>query len=226
MKQKLNGIKSVIFDFDYTLADSSQGLVECVNYSLKKMNLPLSSSPDIRRTIGLSLKETFTTLTGINNQALSVEFIRLFTERADQIMLDNIVIFDSVRPTTNVLLKNGLTLGIVSTKFRYRIEAFLRRENLKNIFKIIIGGEELAAHKPDPTGLNVAISKLKCTPENTIYVGDSVTDAQTANNANVRFIAVLTGVTPKQDFNKYSPCAIITDLRMLPLLIIRLDSNQ
>jgi phosphoglycolate phosphatase len=47
-----------------------------------------------------------------------------------------------------------------------------------------------------------------------------VVDAQTAKNAGVEFVAVLTGVTPEADINKYEPCAVITDLRLLPALII------
>ena len=32
--------KTVIFDFDYTLADSSQGATECIRYALERLGLP------------------------------------------------------------------------------------------------------------------------------------------------------------------------------------------
>jgi phosphoglycolate phosphatase len=57
-------IHAAIFDFDYTLADSSEGCVECVNFAFQEMGLDRHSNEKICRTIGLSLKETFLTLSG------------------------------------------------------------------------------------------------------------------------------------------------------------------
>jgi phosphoglycolate phosphatase len=220
MNPRIKDIKSIVFDFDYTLADSSQGSMECINYVLCRMNLQAPSSDIIRKTIGLSLPETFKTLTGESYGPPTKEFSQLFTERADQVMLGYIKLFDSVKPTVEILLQNDLSMGIVSTKYRYRIEAFLRRENLGDAFKVIVGGEDITLHKPDPTGLIIAINKLDSTIENTIYVGDSTTDAETARRAAIRFIAVTSGVTPEQDLRKYLPYAIIADLRMLPELFV------
>jgi phosphoglycolate phosphatase len=70
---------SVIFDFDYTLADSSGGEVECVNYALRTMNLPPASTPDIRTMIGVSLPETFRRLTQDPNASRSNSFSFLFS---------------------------------------------------------------------------------------------------------------------------------------------------
>jgi len=83
------------FDFDYTLADSSAGEVECVNYALRAMNLPPAANSDIHTMIGVSLPETFRRLTREANQTRSDEFVELFIKRADEVMLNYIVLFDS-----------------------------------------------------------------------------------------------------------------------------------
>jgi len=70
--------------------------------------------------------------------------VRLFIQRADAVMLDYIVLFDSVRPAVKQLIANGLALGIVSTKYRRRIEAFLKREKLTDVFNVIVGGEDVS----------------------------------------------------------------------------------
>jgi len=212
-------ITSVIFDFDYTLADSSAGEVECVNYALRAMNLPPAANSDIHAMIGVSLPETFRRLTREANQTRSDEFVELFIKRADEVMLNYIVLFDSVRPAVKQLIANGLTLGIVSTKYHRRIEAFLKREKLTDVFNIIVGGEDVTAHKPDPTGLLMALDKLGKPPSQSIYVGDSVVDAETAQRAGVPFVAVLSGVTLKEAFRNYTPLAVIDNLRSLPTLI-------
>ena len=52
-------VKAVIFDFDYTLGDSSNGIALSINYALERLGYEAQKMDAIRKTIGLSLKETF-----------------------------------------------------------------------------------------------------------------------------------------------------------------------
>jgi phosphoglycolate phosphatase len=188
----------IFFDFDYTLADSSPGIVECVNYALARLGLDPIAPAKIRKTIGLSLPETCLALTGRSD--LGQEFTSLFILRADEIMADLTVLMDSVPDTVQVLKKRGYQLGIVSTKFRRRIETILARENLLESFDVIVGGEDVTEFKPDPEGANLAMQRLECTPSNSIYVGDSRVDLETAKRAGLPFIALVTGPTTREEF--------------------------
>ncbi len=209
-------IKSILLDFDYTLADSSRGVIECVNCAFATMGLPAAAPDRIRRAIGLSLTTTFRELTGDSSGTREEEFVRLFIRRSDQVMADLTRVFDTVASVVSTLRARGLTLGIVSTKFRYRIQGILDREGLANAFEVIVGGEDVSVHKPDPAGLLRAVADLRCAPENVVYVGDSVTDAETARRANVPFIAVLSGVTPREAFAPYPVASILEGLLQLP----------
>ncbi len=120
--------RAVIFDFDYTLADSTPGIVDCVNHAFQVLGLPPASAEAIRETVGLSIPATYERLTGEREGRRSREFRRLFVERADEVMLAGIKVFGSVKPVTEALLRDGMSLGIVSTKFRYRIERALSRD--------------------------------------------------------------------------------------------------
>ena len=212
-------LRSVIFDFDYTLADSTTGVVDCVNYALQKMGLPPADVGAIQALIGVSLSETFARLAGDHHRERSEEFKRLFVERGDQVMVRGVRLFDSTKPAVTRLLAAGMTLGIVSTKFRYRINEVLRREGLEEAFAIIVGGEDVSDHKPDPSGLNAAIAGLGRSLSEVLYVGDSTVDAETARRAGVPFVAVLSGVTPRGAFSDYPVRAILEDLGALPDLI-------
>jgi phosphoglycolate phosphatase len=127
-------------------------------------------------------------------------------------MSDLTVLFEFVPGVIDKLRSRGFSLGIVSTKFRYRIESVLRREGLLGAFAVIIGGEDVAKHKPDPTGLLTAVERLGSAPASTLYVGDSVTDAQTAERAGIPFVAVLSGVTPREAFRNYATCKVVESL--------------
>ncbi|MBN1977374.1 MAG: HAD-IA family hydrolase [Anaerolineae bacterium] len=204
--------RAIVFDFDYTLADSSRGAVACIDFALDELGLPAVSAEAAKRTIGLSLLDTFLELAGPQHAALAGEFARLFVKQADERMSDLTVLFESIPGTILELGVRGFSLGIVSTKFRYRIESVLRREGLLDAFAVIIGGEDVEKHKPDPVGLLAAIERLGGAPASTLYVGDSVTDAQTAERAGVPFVAVLSGVTPQEAFRDYAPCEIVEGL--------------
>ena len=52
-------VKAVIFDFDYTLGDSTLGIIQSVNHGLKNMGYSIIPDEQIRRTIGLSLQDTY-----------------------------------------------------------------------------------------------------------------------------------------------------------------------
>ena len=211
--------RAIIFDFDLTLADSTKGIIECVNFALERLNLPQADDERIKRTIGMSLGDTFLSLTGqTNNQNVNL-FISNFVERADQVMADLTFMFDRVPATTERLIEMGFALGIASTKFRYRIEEILAREGLSNRFRVIIGGEDVTEHKPHPSALTTAISRMQMDANDVLYVGDSTIDALTAERAKVPFIAVLSGVTSKSEFNEVPKVAVIDDISALPRLL-------
>ena len=204
--------KAYIFDFDYTLADSSSGVVNCIEYAFSRMGLNAVTSDEACKTIGLTLEETFTRLTGDKDNCKAREFKQLFIEHAHEIMIDQTYFFKPVPVVLNKLRQRGVLLGIVSTKFRYRIESILERDKLEELFAVVIGGEDVDNHKPDPEGLIKAMSALKVSSEQCFYIGDSIIDAETAMRAQVDFIAVLSGVTKKEDFKEAKTCKIVHNL--------------
>ena len=214
-------IQAVIFDFDYTLADSSEGAIDCINFALNEMGLTSVSAEAACRTIGLSLSETFLTLGEHHERTRCDEFHQLFVQRADEVMVNLTVLYDSVPATIDALVRQGFRLGIVSTKYRRRINGVLQREALAHGFQVVIGGDDVAQHKPDPQGLFEAIKRLECSPESVVYVGDSIVDAEVAKRAGVPLIVVLSGVTPREHFNRYEPLAVLQSIGELPQFLER-----
>ena len=215
-----------MFDFDYTLADSSEGVISSINYALSNLGLPEAGGDAIRKTIGLSLDEALVTLTGESNRSHAPEFFRLFVERADEVMVDATRLYEFVPDVFGALREANVAMGIVSQKFRRRIECVLERDGLDGRIGAIIGGEDLPALKPDPTGLLIVIDRLCYRPDESLYVGDSVTDAETARRANVPFVAVLSGVTPRESFADLPALDIIRDASELMDVLNRQGNAQ
>lgn len=77
-------LQAVIFDFYYSLGDSTKGIALSVNYALRKLGYAEKSIEAIKKTIGLSLRETFFALTGKNAENESRLFSKCFKEMADR----------------------------------------------------------------------------------------------------------------------------------------------
>ena len=211
MSQLKPSVRTIIFDFDYTLVDSARGTIEGVNYAFEEMGLPIASDDAVRRTIGLSLPDILTALAGDAYTKHVDEFTRLFFQRADETMVALAEFYAGVPQTVKALRGLGIHLAIVSQKTRRYIQPILEKENLLEAFEVIVGGGD-AAFKPDPEGLRLAVSQTGSVSANCLYVGDSVTDAETARRADIAFVAVLSGVTPRTAFENYNTYAILEDV--------------
>lgn len=201
-------LKAIIFDFDYTLGDSSNGIALSINYALDKSGYAAADIADIKKTIGLSLKETYLRLTSDDNSDRADQFIRLFKEKADSVMTANTELYAGVKENLQRLKAKGYRTAIVTTKFHYRIEQILSKFDANALIDIIVGAEDVKNEKPDPEGLLRAVGYLGAENDEVLYIGDSLVDAQAAVNANVGFAAVLTGTTAIDDFKGYNSAYI------------------
>lgn len=212
--------RAVVFDFDYTLADSSRGVRRCVDYAFGELGLPARRPDEINRTIGLPLTEAFRWLAPAADPALSSSFQDLFLRHAEEVMVELTVVYAPVPAVLQALQAVGLALAIVSTKHRVRIEAILDRAGLRGWFAAIVGGEDVTRHKPDPCGLAAAMAAVGSDAASTIYVGDSVVDADTAQRAGTRFVATLTGTTTREQFAPFAVNAFIPHLGELSRVLL------
>ncbi|NLZ47112.1 MAG: HAD-IA family hydrolase [Clostridiales bacterium] len=198
-----------IFDFDLTLADSSKGILICFKHTLETFGYEVPDDIFIFNTIGLTLEDAFTVLTGVTDTDIKARMRKCYASKADEVMAKNTHFYEGVIDVLKSLKENKFNVGIVSTKYRYRII-----ENFKMIADFtpdfIVGGEDVTFHKPNPFGLNFIIKKLDVDKSQVLYIGDSYIDAQTAENSGVAFAGVLTGSTSREEFTKFK-CAYIEE---------------
>jgi phosphoglycolate phosphatase len=212
-------LRAVLFDFDLTLADSTRAVVACFTYALKNLDLPKPTPDEVRGTIGLGLGEALTLLTGVQDQTIEKRFRKLFVEHADRIMVDQTELLEGVLPAIDELRGKGLRLGIVSTKFRYRIEHTLDRFGIRDRFSTLVGGDSVDALKPDPAGLLLSLRELGMERDQALYVGDHVVDAEAADRASVPFVGVRTGTKTEEDFEPFPKVAVLSGVADLPAFL-------
>jgi len=96
-----------------------------------------------------------------------------------------------------VLKEKGVQMSVVSNKFDAGV-----KELANNLFEgylpVAIGESEKVQPKPNPSGVWYALQLMGATKEESVYIGDSEVDFQTAQNSGLTFIAVSWGFRPKK----------------------------
>ena len=207
--------KGLIFDFDYTLGDSTEGIVASVNYALEKLGYAAAEREAVRKTIGLHLEETYRVLVPEEKEAEASEFALLFRKKADQVMTEQTQFFPGVLSLLEKWKSQGMKLAIVTTKYHYRIDAILKKYQANHLIDVIVGGEDV--RQPNPQGIFQVLQIWDMYKEEVLYMGDSVVDAKTAQAAGVDFAGVTTGATVKADLEAYPNVGVFAGLEELKI---------
>lgn len=216
----ITGVHQILFDFDYTLVDSSEGIIAAAQYALQKEGLPPADCEVIRKMIGHSLEDLFYRLTSSDDEALIRRCKETFMHHADSgEMIRRTTLLPDVENAIRRLYENFITLGIVSTKRRSTIEQTLAVFELEDYFDVIIGYEDVQRLKPDPEGLLKAIDELAGNIGDSLYIGDSCIDAETARRAQVRMIGVTTGKTTDEELRAAGAGWVVNHLQELCSLL-------
>jgi len=203
---------AVLFDFDLTLADSTTAIANCTNHALQILGHAPVNPQQVHRVIGVPRQEMFRLLTGVEDVAIQDLFATHYSAHADEIMAEQTSLYECVGPTLTALRQRGVRIGIISMKFRWRIEAILRRLQLEDAVDLILGWEDVTRQKPDPEGLLLALERLGVDRSRAIYVGDHPFDAEAARRAGVHFVGVRTGATDEATWASCTRLGIVDDV--------------
>lgn len=210
--------EAVVFDFDYTLADATKGIVDSYSYSLERLGYLPQSERAICLTIGMTVADAFISFTGITDENKVNEFRLAFMKRADEVMTAGTVLLPHARETLSFLREKGVRLGIVTSKNGYRINECFEHFGMSGAVDMIVGFDNVKQAKPSPEGLERVIASFGADRSSVLYVGDNIIDAQTAEAAEVDFAAVLTGTTTESDFQPFSKKYVADSLGRLFVL--------
>lgn len=201
-----------LFDFDYTLADSSAGIVKCFQITLQKMGLPTASPETICRTIGLPMREAVMRITRNRSEIDCEAFIATYKQEADRYMTPLTHFYPQTIPLLTAIKDSGARVGIISSKTNYRIAEKFTQDGCNHLIDLIIGSNDVKNLKPSPEGIEAALRHFDVVKSDVLYTGDSYIDAQTAQNAGIDFAAVTTGTTQAADFAAYPHTAILSNI--------------
>lgn len=213
-------IKTAIFDLDGTLVDTVVDLGKATDYVLETYNKQLKwTVDDYRGFVGNGAKKL---IDRAFEHTLSEEelnkALELFKAKYNEILLDNAIIYDGIKPALDNIKDKGIKLAVVTNK--PHISAVKMVESLfgKGYFDVIIGATEDTPKKPDPYTTNIVLKKLDCLPKDAIFFGDSDVDIHTAKNAGVESVGCSWGFRSFECLFSASPSVIIDSADYIPKL--------
>lgn len=182
----MKSIRHLIFDLDGTLIDSSDGVVEAVNYSLRMMGEPEQTPERIKPYIGYPLGQMYPEFTG----APIAELYHHFQVRAAKTVVASTVRLEGVEESLWDLNEAGYMMAIATTKIRKHTDDIIAKFGWEPLFHAVVGGDEVDRVKPDPEAFALALKRMGAEPEDSIVIGDTVNDFLAARGVPMKVIGV------------------------------------
>ncbi len=210
--------QGVFFDFDYTLGDSTAAIAEGYRLGFEALGLAPPTVEQVRRTVGMTLEDGYTLITGDADPGRQAAFAHQFHITVGtqahgpgrRLMIEGTALLPGAAELLSALKGAGVHTAIVSTKPGDTLRQIFDHQGRLELLELVVGGDEVSRTKPDPEGLRLALARLGLAPGQVLFCGDTVIDAATARAGGCDFCAVLNGATPAEAFADY-PHVYIAD---------------
>lgn len=204
----------LVFDWDGTLMDSVQRIVDCFQMTFAQCNLQEPVARDIKQTIGLPLADGVEKL--LHNDHLHM--IPTLVDRYRDIWLGGTLplspLFSGVPAMLKDFANEGYTLAVATGKSRVGLERDMGESGIADLFQHTRCAQETRA-KPHPEMLHEIMEAAGVAPEKTLMVGDTTMDLEMANNAGADGVGVTTGGHPEEQLLGANPVACFNDITLL-----------
>jgi phosphoglycolate phosphatase len=219
-------MKTVIFDLDGTLADTSGDLIAAANHCFRAMGEgdildPVADAGVALRGGRMMLQTGLGRLGHGDPMAIVDQYYPMLLEAYGDAIDVHTVLYPGAMEAVEALKAAGYGAGICTNKPEALAELLLQRLGVRDAFGSLVGADTLAVRKPDPEPLVEAARRLGGLPHLTCLVGDSDTDRNTARAAGVPSILVTFGPSGA-DMAALEPEALIDDFSALPDVVRRL----
>lgn len=218
-------MRTVIFDLDGTLADTSGDLIAAANTCFRQMGLGDVLVP--QSDAGIALRGGKTMLRrGLERHA---RFDADVVERYYPVLLEayagaidvHTVLYPGAMQAVRALRDAGYGVGICTNKPEALAELLLTRLGVREQFASMVGADTLPVRKPDPEPLREAARRAGGDPAHCVLIGDSDTDRNTAAAAGVPSVLVTFGPSGA-DMAALEPEALLHHFDDLPAIVSEL----
>jgi phosphoglycolate phosphatase len=182
-------VRALIFDLDGTLIDSKQDLIHSVNAMLRELGRRELPEETISGYIGHGAPQLVARALGnVRSEEERQRALEFFLRYYETHKMDTTCAYPGVAETLEKLA--GMPMAVLTNKPVRISVRILDAMGLSKYFQAIYGGNSFETKKPDPLGARTILRELGVEPQETLFIGDSEVDVQTARNAGTLAAAV------------------------------------
>lgn len=202
--------KAVFFDWDGTLADTAQMVVDAHNHVRTMYEKPLIGFDEIFGQIAKSAREAFPAIYGEHALKAEEELYKFTREKR----FDYLKLLPGAATLIDFLYDNGIPIGVVSNKRHEGLGQEIEGLGLMGKIEVFVGAGQASEDKPSAAPLLLALERqgkgLK--PADILYVGDTEADLLCARNAGSPCIFVPHLHGKKELYALYKPLLMLETL--------------
>ncbi len=209
---------AILFDLDGTLVDSLPDLLRAMNGLLSEMGRPPVTIQQVRGWVGdgaAPLVERAMLATGGPSDISLPELVKRYLGHYEGNTAVDTRPFPGVERTLQRLKAAGHPLGVCTNKPTALSLELLDALGLSSLFGAIVGGDTVAARKPDPAHLRATLDAMGMEGRRALMVGDSANDVAAARAAGIPVVAVAFGYS-RIDPKDLGADVLIEDFTTLP----------
>jgi len=148
------------------------------------------------------------------------------TERFELEAAANTSLLPGVVDTLKTLKEMGLKIGLCTINSEKSVNRILQRFSIAALFDVVISRNQVRHVKPDPEHLRAVLKVLDVSPEETVVVGDSRVDMQSARDLEAVAVGLPTGVSTVEQLMSSGADYVVTSMGDLPVLLARLNKAE
>ena len=215
-------MRTVVFDLDGTLADTSGDLIAAANHCFRDMGygdiLDVSGDAGVALRGGRRMLTEGLTRLGRLDPGMVDRYYPVLLDAYGAAISEHTVFYPGALDAIRTLAARGYGVGICTNKPEALAQKLLRELGALDLFGALVGADTLPVRKPDPAPLRETVRRLGGDPAMTVLIGDSDTDRNTARAAGVPSVLVTFG-PGGEDMAALAPEALLEDFADLPDLV-------
>ena len=201
----------VIFDLDGTLLNTIADLAQSTNHALRELGYPMHEEDAYRFMVGNGINKLFERALpeGEKNETNVLRVRQQFIPYYNIHNADKSFPYPGISGLLAELQAQGIQLAVASNKYQTATEKLIAHYFPSIHFVAVFGQREGVPTKPDPAVVHEILKIADMAPADTLYVGDSGVDMQTAINAGVTSCGVTWGFRPRSELEAFHPDYIV-----------------
>ena len=189
----------VLWDLDGTLVDSRRDIAVGANAGLRAVGLPERPLDEIGTFVGHGARRLMEQAVGPAHLDQLEGALAAYLDYYGGHLTDHSALYPGVKAALDVLSAQGVAMAVITNKAGHLARPILEKLEVAHHFKAVDGHGDTPAQKPDPAGTLALCMRFGASPSQTIFVGDTKIDAETASRAGIPFIGVTWGFGAEAD---------------------------